>query len=182
MTCTKNWTDSSLFQVHFDVCWSLFAVKCVRCGKDTNWLLTHTYPSECTIPKSWFANSSIAPMFRWDHFVTGYLCFTAWRGWMFFFFIRQALSAMVITNGQTPEILDLACGISQENCTEVYSLNEIQGFQNECILLLISDWQSLSRSIEVQPLPAQETVVLSPVWVRVLCCSSCICSFFHVFF
>lgn len=37
----------------------------------------------------------------------------------FYFFIRQALSAMVITNGQTPEILDLACGISQENCTEV---------------------------------------------------------------
>ena len=38
---------------------------------------------------------------------------------MSFFFVRQALSAMVITNGQTTEILDLARGTSQENCTEV---------------------------------------------------------------
>ena len=119
MTCTKNWTDSSLFQVHFDARWSLFAVKCVRCRKDTNWLLTHTYPSECTIPKSWFANSSLAPMFRWD--ILSPVTFVSQLGGdeCFYFFIRQALSAMVITNSQTFEILDLACGISQENCTEV---------------------------------------------------------------
>ncbi len=113
-----------------------------------------------------------------DHLVTSYRCFHSLEG-IHVFFLR---STGALSHGyhQRPNNWDFGFGAWDfPGKLHWGSLNEIQGFQNECILLRISDWQWWSRSIEVQPLPAQETVVLSPVWVWVLCCSSKLCMYFE---